>query len=462
MSGNNTKSNSSSNGNGNNGQELQFNDTLVVSDAMAGNSKELLYAHIYNYLLENEYYDTARQFLRDADVPITRNLETSNNKNPDSNSISTSNSHSNSVNSTKKQNNDNERVKGQNEDKNDLKQLLEKLPRDQLLRSKMIINAPDTFLLEWWQLFHLLNDFVESSSNDDLNEFESPIYDSVYPLLPGKSPILNNNNNYHNNSISSNNGTAFNSTSDNNNDNGNRSDLNSTNNSNMPIPNTNNQQQQQQTNYPSMQFKQSYTSNLPPQMGPQNPTPKSNSTQYQQPTTRRQMSSQNIISPQMSSQPYKQQMYTTQEQPSSSANDSTSANANNTNSNSNNSYQNKNLQAQLRGQTNGNNNDSMNNPINSVNMSAIGNTMNIQDPLMQQQYMAMLKSIMTKQPQYQNNINSNNNNTVLTSSNSNQNNNKDKNKNNKNININDNNFDSQMMGYPHINRNENINGKNSS
>lgn len=313
MSGNNTKSNSSSNGNGNNGQELQFNDTLVVSDAMAGNSKELLYAHIYNYLLENEYYDTARQFLRDADVPITRNLETSNNKNPDSNSISTSNSHSNSVNSTKKQNNDNERVKGQNEDKNDLKQLLEKLPRDQLLRSKMIINAPDTFLLEWWQLFHLLNDFVESSSNDDLNEFESPIYDSVYPLLPGKSPILNNNNNYHNNSISSNNGTAFNSTSDNNNDNGNRSDLNSTNNSNMPIPNTNNQQQQQQTNYPSMQFKQSYTSNLPPQMGPQNPAPKSNSTQYQQPTTRRQMSSQNIISPQMSSQPYRQQMYTTQE-----------------------------------------------------------------------------------------------------------------------------------------------------
>lgn len=315
MSGNNTKSNSSSNGNGNNGQELQFNDTLVVSDAMAGNSKELLYAHIYNYLLENEYYDTARQFLRDADVPITRNLETSNNKNPDSNSISTSNSHSNSVNSTKKQNNDNERVKGQNEDKNDLKQLLEKLPRDQLLRSKMIINAPDTFLLEWWQLFHLLNDFIESSSNDDLNEFESPIYDSVYPLLPGKSPILNNNNNnnnYHNNSISSNNGTAFNSTSDNNNDNGNRSDLNSTNNSNMLIPNTNNQQQQQ-TNYPSMQFKQSYTSNLPPQMGPQNPTPKSNSTQYQQPTTRRQMSSQNIISPQMSSQPYRQQMYTTQE-----------------------------------------------------------------------------------------------------------------------------------------------------
>lgn len=315
MSGNNTKSNSSSNGNGNNGQELQFNDTLVVSDAMAGNSKELLYAHIYNYLLENEYYDTARQFLRDADVPITRNLETSNNKNPDSNSISTSNSHSNSVNSTKKQNNDNERVKGQNEDKNDLKQLLEKLPRDQLLRSKMIINAPDTFLLEWWQLFHLLNDFIESSSNDDLNEFESPIYDSVYPLLPGKSPILNNNNNnnnYHNNSISSNNGTAFNSTSDNNNDNGNRSDLNSTNNSNMLIPNTNNQQQQQ-TNYPSMQFKQSYTSNLPPQMGPQNPAPKSNSTQYQQPTTRRQMSSQNIISPQMSSQPYRQQMYTTQE-----------------------------------------------------------------------------------------------------------------------------------------------------
>lgn len=95
-------------------------------------------------------------------------------------------------------------------------------------------------------------------------------------------------------------------------------------------------------------------------------------------------------------------------------------------------------------------------------MSAIGNTMNIQDPLMQQQYMAMLKSIMTKQPQYQNNINNNNNNTVPTSSNSNQNNNKDKNKNNKNININDNNFDSQMMGYPHINRNENINGKNSS
>ena len=259
---NNTNTNTNnSNGNGNlnnnsnysSKQELQFNDTLMVSDAMASNSKELLYAHVYNYLLENKYYETARQFLREADVPITRNLEASNDKNSTSNSNGNCNGNISATKNSDQQGKENEKVKETeaetetdgDRDNQDLRQLLEKLPQNQLLRSKMIINSPDTFLLEWWQLFHLLNDFIESSSNETLSKLDSPDYDYVYPLLPEKHPTYNDTTTNNNNiALNINNVGQPNQTNNNNDNNIYNNNITTT-----PISNANNNPNQQPLNY---------------------------------------------------------------------------------------------------------------------------------------------------------------------------------------------------------------------
>ncbi|KAK5779001.1 hypothetical protein RI543_003621 [Arxiozyma heterogenica] len=361
-------------------QELQFNDTLVVSDTMAGNSNELLYAHIYNYLLENKYYETARQFLRDADVPITRNLEVYNNENPDSEfngNIAVSGNFDQRVKDTERdKEKEKEKTKGENKENKDLRQLLEQLPRDQLLRSKMIINSPDTFLLEWWQLFYLLNDFIEGSSIDTLNELDSPNYEYIYPLLPEKYPINYNNNN---------------------------------NNATTPISNEkiNPTQQQEQSNYIPVQQPRIPTYLLQ-QMRSHNRTSRSNSTQ-QPPlqTNRRQMSPQDITSPPMYSQQSRRQTYSNQGQPSPGINENIATHENNPNFNSKN-YQDKNNQTQLRSQAINNNDSDKSNPTHLLkNIYANGDNINMQGPLIQQQYMAMLKTIITKPPPYQNATNNN-------------------------------------------------------
>ena len=468
---NNTNTNTNnSNGNGNlnnnsnysSKQELQFNDTLRVSDAMASNSKELLYAHVYNYLLENKYYETARQFLREADVPITRNLEASNDKNSTSNSNGNCNGNISATKNSDQQGKENEKVKETeaetetdgDRDNQDLRQLLEKLPQNQLLRSKMIINSPDTFLLEWWQLFHLLNDFIESSSNETLSKLDSPDYDYVYPLLPEKHPTYNDTTTNNNNiALNINNVGQPNQTNNNNDNNIYNNNITTT-----PISNANNNPNQQPLNYIPAQ--QPYMPNVPRQIGPQNQTSRSNSTQQQpQQINRKQMSSQDMMSPPMYSQQSRLQMYPSQGQPSSSINENSTVNENNSKFNytiKNNNYHDKNYQTQKRFKYFNNNNDDMNNPVNLLkSLNANGNTINMQDPLMQQQYMTMLKAIMMKQPPYQsttNNTNNNNNgnnnnnsNTISTPTNSmntHQNNNSNTRGQNNTNNINNNDFNS--------------------
>lgn len=354
--------------------EPSFNETLVVSDAMASNSRQLLYAHIYNYLLENRYYDTAKQFLRDTEVPITK-----------SNDAAMSNyAHRN----------DQEK----DADNKDVRHRLENIPKDQLLRAKMVINSPDTFLLEWWQLFYLLNDFVEGSSMETLREIESPKFDYVYPLLPGKFP-----------------GNATNPNTDKQSSVGSSTEYHNNLNwsdpsANFPTAGPMSQPSQPQQQQPPLQSQNSYLSQPSPQMGPQNPNLRANIPPQQQ--QRQPLPSQGQPSPQMYTQ-QRQQMYANkqgQQLPPGMMNQGSPA----VNNNMNSMQDKQDSGVPLEKQVSNNSSNSMNMNMNMMNpmsmlssLNANGNDINMQDPTMQQQYMAMLKSMMMKQQQYHSNNNNN-------------------------------------------------------
>ncbi|KAG0674819.1 multicopy suppressor of sta proteins [Kluyveromyces marxianus] len=106
-----------------------------VSDAMAKNSKQLLYAHIYNYLIHNQHFDSAKKFLQEANLPLSKDIPR------------------NSLNG------------------------------DKLLNSKMLMNSPDTFLLEWWQSLWALNEYVETTPTEQLMSLR-PFNDRIVPILP--------------------------------------------------------------------------------------------------------------------------------------------------------------------------------------------------------------------------------------------------------------------------------------
>ncbi|CCF60604.1 hypothetical protein KAFR_0K02480 [Kazachstania africana CBS 2517] len=141
---------------GSTGEIPIFDLNLAVSDAMANNSRQLLYSHIYHYLLENKHYKTAKKFLQEAQLPLSAV--------DGSSTVSNKNSGNNTLNS-------------------------QSLKPDHLVKSKMIINSPDTFLVEWWQSFLLLNNFVESCSIDELKKYENPKLDNIYPILPNNIPM---------------------------------------------------------------------------------------------------------------------------------------------------------------------------------------------------------------------------------------------------------------------------------
>lgn len=362
-----------------------FNDTLVVSDAMASNSRQLLYAHIYNYLLENKYYDTARQFLKDTEVPITKSNDAAMN------------------NYARK--NDQEK----DADNKDIRLMLENIPKDQLLRAKMVINSPDTFLLEWWQLFYLLNDFVEGSSLETLRDIESPQYDYIYPLLPEKYPV--NNVNVSNMEKA----TSVGSLGDFNNTLNWSAGGQNPNVQNQPVPAPASQQsppqQQQPSHPPPLQSQHSYISQKSPQMAQQNMAirnsmqpggiPPSQSQQGQPTPLQGQVSPQMYTQPPLSQQ--RSQMFSNgplQQIP-------TRINSSN--------LPDKNLQPSLEKQMSNISNPMSMNMASQLNMlNNLPNGINMQDPAVQQQYMAMFKSMMMKQQQYQSNNNLSQNGNNLT------------------------------------------------
>lgn len=116
---------------------------VVVSDAMAKNSRQLLNAHVYNYLIVNERFDTARQFLLEADVPVFEERNRSNE----------------------------ERVRRKQELNGDL------------LPAKMLMDCKETFLYEWWESFDSLQKFVDNTPSEAFKSRNS-LSEPIVPLAP--------------------------------------------------------------------------------------------------------------------------------------------------------------------------------------------------------------------------------------------------------------------------------------
>ncbi|KAM3161841.1 LisH domain-containing protein [Lachancea thermotolerans] len=120
-------------------EEPTFNQEILVSDAMAKNSRQLLYAHIYNYLIQHKYYETSRRLLDEADVPLSKSF-------PE-----------------------------------------ERQKSGELLHAKMLMNSRDTFLCEWWQSLWTLHEYVESQPVEKISSSRL-LREPVTPILPQRPP----------------------------------------------------------------------------------------------------------------------------------------------------------------------------------------------------------------------------------------------------------------------------------
>ncbi|CUS22067.1 LAQU0S04e07470g1_1 [Lachancea quebecensis] len=120
-------------------EEPTFNPEILVSDAMAKNSRQLLYAHIYNYLIQHKYYETSRRLLDEADVPLSKSF-------PE-----------------------------------------ERQKSGELLHAKMLMNSRDTFLCEWWQSLWTLHEYVESQPVEKISSSRL-LREPVTPILPQRPP----------------------------------------------------------------------------------------------------------------------------------------------------------------------------------------------------------------------------------------------------------------------------------
>lgn len=125
---------------------------MVVSDAMAKNSRQLLNAHIYNYLVENKRYDTAKQFLLEADVPVFE----------------------------ERNRNDEGRVRMKRQKEVDA----------DLLPAKMLMDCKDTFLYEWWESFDSLQSFVDNTPSEAF-QGRNAQREPIVPLAPSNMSSYN-------------------------------------------------------------------------------------------------------------------------------------------------------------------------------------------------------------------------------------------------------------------------------
>lgn len=121
---------------------------MMVSDAMAKNSRQLLNAHIYNYLIENKRYETAKQFLLEADVPLSE-----------------------------------ERTDTEEPGYAKVRRMAKMEANADLLPASMMMDCAETFLHEWWECFNCLQKFVDDTPLEDLKE-EFRNREPIVPLVP--------------------------------------------------------------------------------------------------------------------------------------------------------------------------------------------------------------------------------------------------------------------------------------
>lgn len=177
------------NGSSRSEDDLQQGKQTVVSDALAKNSRQLLYAHLYNYLVENQLYDTARILLKEADVPLSNPLEkdgsSSENNEDDEDHDDTNHENSNEMNG------------------------IETDGDDSLPGVKMLMTSPDTFLLEWWQSLWALHSYVKETpaihhqqqqqqQQQQMNPaaaFNPYAANQFIPPQPIQAPVISNSNN---------------------------------------------------------------------------------------------------------------------------------------------------------------------------------------------------------------------------------------------------------------------------
>lgn len=177
------------NGSSRSEDDLQQGKQTVVSDALAKNSRQLLYAHLYNYLVENQLYDTARILLKEADVPLSNPLEkdgsSSENNEDDEDHDDTNHETSNEMNG------------------------IETDGDDALPGVKMLMTSPDTFLLEWWQSLWALHSYVKETpaihhqqqqqqQQQQMNPaaaFNPYAANQFIPPQPIQAPVISNSNN---------------------------------------------------------------------------------------------------------------------------------------------------------------------------------------------------------------------------------------------------------------------------
>ncbi|GAV51756.1 hypothetical protein ZYGR_0AF02270 [Zygosaccharomyces rouxii] len=122
--------------------------TTVVSDANAKDPRQLLHAHVYDYLVKNGHYATARQFLQEADLPLS-------NKNANE-------------------------VTGADVTNTGIDIYDQQWPPD-LLKTRFHVDSEETLLFEWWNTFCKLRDHVEQIPLEELRTNPSDI---PTPFLP--------------------------------------------------------------------------------------------------------------------------------------------------------------------------------------------------------------------------------------------------------------------------------------
>lgn len=117
---------------------MKLDSSSSISDSSAVNSKQLLNAYVYDFLIKNKLSQTAKIFVNEAELPVIKN-DKSNKNSPLISNPST--------------------------------------PKDNLPTLSMVMDTPQSFLFEWWQIFWDVFQAKNNVNNPNKNsQFASQYY----------------------------------------------------------------------------------------------------------------------------------------------------------------------------------------------------------------------------------------------------------------------------------------------